>query len=303
MISIKDVKKKFTGAGGVDALTGVTANVSDGSIFGLIGSNGSGKSTLMRIMCGIFRADSGDVLYDGVPIYENYALKQRIVYLSDEQYFLPHATLSDMRAFYRSAYDTFDDQLYMKMTETFGLDRDRKINTFSKGMQKQSALLLGLSVRPKYILCDETFDGIDPVMRQIVRRMIADDVAESGLTAVISTHNLRELEDLTDHICLLHRGAVMLDRELDDMKLTIHKVQAVFDNDDAGAGALRALDIVSHEAQGRLQTFVCRGSEEEINSALAAASPIYSEIIPLTLEEIFISEMEGIGYDAKNIIQ
>ena len=298
MIAVNDIKKSF---GGVNALGGVTTTVSDGSIFGLIGSNGSGKSTLMRIMSGIFVPDAGDVRYDGEPVYENYDLKQRVVYLSDEQYFLPHATLSDMRAFYRSVYDTFDDERFTKMTDMFGLDRDRKINTFSKGMQKQSSLLLGLSVRPKYLLCDETFDGIDPVMRQLVRRMIADDVAENGLTAVISTHNLRELEDLTDHICLLHRGKIMLDRELDDMKLTIHKVQAVFEGDPAEA--LSSLDIISHETHGRLHTFVCRGGEDEINGAIGAASPIYSEIIPLTLEEIFISEMEDIGYDAKSIIE
>lgn len=297
MIYINGVRKNF---GGVDALRGVSATVSDGSIFGLIGSNGSGKSTLMRIMSGIFRADSGDVKYDGQSVYENYILKQRVVYLSDEQYFLPHATLADMRAFYRSVYDTFDDEMYMKMTEMFGLDRDRKINTFSKGMQKQSSLLLGLSVRPKYLLCDETFDGIDPVMRQLVRRIIADDVAENGLTAIISTHNLRELEDLTDHVCLLHRGEILIDRELDDMKLSIHKIQAVFENDPAEA--FGALDMISHETHGRLHTAVCRGSDEDINRTLAAASPIYSEIIPLTLEEIFISEMEVIGYDAKNIV-
>ena len=228
-------------------------------------------------------------------------MKQRVVYLSDEQYFLPHATLDEMRAFYRSAYDNFDDAMYTKMTDAFGLDRTRKINTFSKGMQKQSSLLLGLSVRPKYLLCDETFDGIDPVMRQLVRRMIADDVAENGLTAVISTHNLRELEDLTDHICLLHRGRILLDRELDDMKLSIHKVQAVFDRDPAEA--ISALDVISHETHGKLHIIVCRGGEEEISAALSSASPIYSEIIPLTLEEIFISEMEGIGYDAKNVTE
>ncbi len=298
MIDIKDIKKNF---GGVDALRGVSTKVSDGSIFGLIGSNGSGKSTLLRIMCGVFKPDSGSVLYDGEPVYENYEKKQSIVYLSDEQYFLPHSTLSDMRAFYRSTYDTFDDGLYMKMTDMFGLDRERKINTFSKGMQKQSSLLLGLSVRPKYLLCDETFDGIDPVMRQLVRRMIAESVAEGGLTAIISTHNLRELEDMTDHICLLHRGEIMIDRELDDMKLTIHKVQAVFELDPTEA--LSRLDVVSHETHGRLHTIVCRGGEDEITETLSAASPIYCEVIPLTLEEIFISEMEGIGYDAKKIIE
>ncbi len=298
MISINGVRKSFDD---VEALAGVTTTVADGSIFGLIGSNGSGKSTLLRILSGIYKPDAGVVEYNGEPVYENYAVKQRVVYLSDEQYFLPHATLDEMRSFYRSVYDTFDDDMYMKMTNMFGLNRGRKINTFSKGMQKQSSLLLGLSVRPKYLLCDETFDGIDPVMRQLVRRIIAEDVAENGLTAIISTHNLRELEDLTDHICLLHRGKILIDRELDDMKMTVHKVQAVFEKDPAET--FSALDVISHETHGKLHILICRGSEEEIGNALLAASPVYSEIIPLTLEEIFISEMEGIGYDAKNIIR
>lgn len=298
MISIKDIKKNFDG---VAALDGVSTTVSDGSIFGLIGSNGSGKSTLLRIMSGIYRPDAGEIRYNGEPVYENYNVKQGVVYLSDDQYFLPHATLDEMRSFYRSVYNTFDDRMYTRMTEMFGLDRSRKINTFSKGMQKQSSLLLGMSVRPKYLLCDETFDGIDPVMRQLVRRMIAEDVAENGLTAIISTHNLRELEDLTDHICLLHRGKILIDRELDDMKLSIHKVQAVFEKDPTET--LSSLDMLSHETHGKLHIIVCRGGEEEISSVLSAASPVYSEIIPLTLEEIFISEMEGIGYDAKRVTE
>lgn len=297
MIIIKDIKKEF---GEVKALSSVSTAVGDGSIFGLIGSNGSGKSTLLRLMCGIYMADGGDILYNGESVFENYALKQNIVYLSDEQYFAPHSTLDDMRALYKSAYSKFDDERYIKMTDMFGLDRGRKINTFSKGMQKQSSLLLGMSVRPKYLLCDETFDGIDPVMRQLVRRMIAEDVAENGLTAVISTHNLRELEDLCDHICLMHRGSIVLDRELDDMKVSIHKVQAAFSD---AAPDLTGLDIVSHETRGKLHTIICRGSEEIINEKIESLSPLYSETLPLTLEEIFISEMEDIGYDAGKVLK
>ena len=298
MIEINSVTKTFDS---VKALEDVTTSVGDGSIFGLIGSNGSGKSTLLRILAGIYRPDSGGVAYDGRGVYENYALKQNIVYLSDEQYFLPHATLSDMRKFYRGAYRTFDDSRYMKLCEMFGLDRDRKINTFSKGMQKQSSLLLGLSVHPRWLLCDETFDGIDPVMRVIVRRMIAEDVADCGMTAIVSTHNLRELEDLTDHICLLHRGRIILDRDLDDFKETIHKVQIVFSGDPADV--TDSLDIVSHTAHGRMHTIVCRGREDEIDATLKNVDPVYFELMPLTLEEIFISEMEGLGYDAKAIIE
>lgn len=298
MITIDGITKMF---GSVKALDNVTTKVADGSIFGLIGSNGSGKSTLLRLLSGIYRPDSGKIRYDGEDVYENYALKQRVVYLSDEQYFLPHATLSDMRSFFRSIYDTFDDERYMKMTEMFGLDRDRKINTFSKGMQKQSALLLGLSVRPRWLLCDETFDGIDPVMRGLVRRVIADDVADGAMTAVVSTHNLRELEDLTDHICLLHRGSVILDRELDDVKETLHKIQIVYS--DESTELPPSLDIVSQTSHGRLHTLTCRGSEDEITSVLNAQNPAYCEVIPLTLEEIFITEMEALGYDTKSIIE
>lgn len=297
MIIIKDIKKDF---GEVKALSSVSTAVGDGSIFGLIGSNGSGKSTLLRIMCGIYAPNGGDILYNGESVFENYTLKRDIVYLSDEQYFAPHATLDDMRALYKSAYSKFDDERYKKMTDMFGLERSRKINTFSKGMQKQSSLLLGMSVRPKYLLCDETFDGIDPVMRQLVRRMIAEDVAENGLTAIISTHNLRELEDICDHICLMHKGSIIIDRELDDMKLSIHKVQAAFENT---LPDLSGIDVISHETRGKLHTFICRGSEEMIREKINSASPLYSELIPLTLEEIFISEMEDIGYDAGKVLQ
>ncbi len=296
MIIIKEISKSFTD---VKALDGVSLTVESGSIMGLIGSNGSGKSTLLRAMCGIYKPDEGEILYDGAPVFENYILKQRIVYLSDEQYFAPAATLDDMRELYQSVYDTFDTERYTKMTDMFGLDRSRKISTFSKGMQKQSSLLLGMSVRPDFLLCDETFDGIDPVMRQLVRRMIAEDVADRGLTAIISTHNLRELEDICDHICLLHKGKLVLDRDLDNMKISIHKVQFAVENQNID---LSSLDIISHDVRGRLHSVICRGDADAVDSAVKALSPIYYDMIPLTLEEIFISEMEDIGYDSNKVI-
>ncbi len=296
MIIIKEISKTFTD---VKALEGVSLTVGNGSILGLIGSNGSGKSTLLRTMCGIYMPDSGEILYDGSPVFENYILKQRIVYLSDEQYFAPAATLDDMRELYKSVYDVFDDDRYIKMVNMFGLDKSRKISTFSKGMQKQSSLLLGMSVRPDFLLCDETFDGIDPVMRQLVRRMIADDVADRGLTAIISTHNLRELEDICDHICLLHKGKLILDRDLDNIKLSIHKVQFAVDNQNID---LSSLDMISHEIRGRLHSVICRGEAEAVEETVRSYSPMYYDMIPLTLEEIFISEMEDIGYDASKVV-
>ncbi len=297
MIIIKEIEKTFTD---VKALDGVSLTVGNGSILGLIGSNGSGKSTLLRAMCGIYRPDAGEILYDGVPVYENRTLKQKIVYLSDEQYFAPAATLADMRELYRSVYDEFDDERYKKLSDMFGLDRTRKISTFSKGMQKQSSLLLGMSLCPDFLLCDETFDGIDPVMRQLVRRMIAEDALDRGMTAIISTHNLRELEDICDHICLLHKGKVVLDRDLDNMKLSIHKVQFAVDSQSLD---LSALDIISHEVRGKLHSIICRGEAEAIEKTVESFDPMYREIIPLTLEEIFISEMEDIGYDANRVIK
>lgn len=296
MIIIKEISKKFSD---VQALDGVSMTVGNGSILGLIGSNGSGKSTLLRTMCGIYKPDSGEILYDGAPVFENYDLKQKIVYLSDEQYFAPAATLDDMRTLYTSVYKTFDDERYVKMTELFGLDRGRKISTFSKGMQKQSSLLLGMSLRPDFLLCDETFDGIDPVMRQLVRRMIAEDVADNGLTAIISTHNLRELEDICDHICLLHKGKLVLDRDLDNMKLSIHKVQFATDK---AITDLSGLDVISHETRGRLHSVICRGDADLIEETIKSYAPMYYDMLPLTLEEIFISEMEDIGYDSNKVI-
>ncbi len=298
MIEIEKLTKTFDKVVAVD---NISTSVRDSSIFGLIGSNGSGKSTLLRMLCGIYRPDSGTVLYGGEPVYDNYFLKQSIVYLSDEQYYAPGATLDDMRSLYRSVYNQFDDDRYTKMTDIFGLDRSRKIATFSKGMQRQSALTLGMSLRPKYLLCDETFDGIDPVMRKVVRSLIADDVESSGLTAIISSHNLLELEDICDHICLFHRGSILLDMGLDDAKCSTHKIQVVFSN-DAALEQLSELDIINHDTVGRLHTITCRGDAEEIAEIINESEPQYFEMVPLTLEEIFITEMEGIGYDSSAIL-
>ena len=206
MIKINGVTKYYDT---FKSLDNVTAWISDGSIFGIVGSNGSGKSTLLRIMCGIFRADGGEVLYDEENVYENVALKDKIIYLSDDQFFLPSSTLYDMAKLYASIYSSFSWETYNNLVELFGLPKNRKIATFSKGMQKQSAILLGLSAKPKYLLCDETFDGLDPVMRQLVKRILAEAVAEDGLTAIIASHNLRELEEICDHIGLLHKGGIL----------------------------------------------------------------------------------------------
>lgn len=298
MIKIESATKYFTDVCSLDA---VTMRIPDGSIFGLIGSNGSGKSTLLRAMSGIFALDKGCVLYDGFNIWENTEQKAKLVYLSDEPFFLPHSSIREMRDLYRSLYPTFSDTKFEQLLKVLGLPEHRKINTFSKGMQKQTSVLLGLSVCPKYLFCDETFDGLDPVMRHLVKRILMDDIAERGTTVVIASHNLRELEDVCDHIALLHRGKLLSQRELDDMKLNIQKIQAVF-TDEGAEEKLRTLPLLNLERRGSMYTIVARGTRDELETALQQMHPQFCECIPLTLEEIFISEMEENGYDFHDIL-
>ncbi|MBQ7827315.1 MAG: ABC transporter ATP-binding protein [Clostridia bacterium] len=298
MINISNITKTF---GDVRSLSQITTELHDGSIFGLIGSNGSGKSTLLRIMCGVFDGDTGEVTYDGADVWENTAVKEQIVYLSDEQFFSSGGTIAEMRDLYRSVYASFSLEKYYKLLELFGLDERRKVNTFSKGMQKQASVLLGLSCCPRYLFCDETFDGLDPVMRQLVKRLLAEDVAARGLTVVIASHNLRELEDICDYVGMLHRGELLFVRELDDIKLGIQKVQTALPAPIIRED-LPELDIISMHSQGRLYTIVARGSEDEIAEVIYRQNPSYCEFIPLTLEEIFITEMEDRGYDYSDII-
>ncbi|MBQ9429310.1 MAG: ABC transporter ATP-binding protein [Clostridia bacterium] len=298
MIKIGNVTKYYDT---FKSLDGVSAVIENGSVFGLVGSNGSGKSTLLRVMCGVFRPDGGEVLYDGIPVYENPTLKNEILYLSDEQYFLAGGTLSDMAALYAACYSRFSYEKFHKLLQIFGLDAGRKIQTFSKGMQKQAAILLALAAEPKVLLCDETFDGLDPVMRQTVKKLLADAVAERGLTAVIASHNLRELEDICDHIGLLHKGGILFESEIDTLKDNIHTVQAVFDR-QITAEELKSLGAVSLKQRGSMVTAVVRGTRAEVENKIQALAPNFFEIIPLTLEEIFISEMEERGYDCTKII-
>lgn len=298
MISIQQITKSY---GKIQSLGGVSAEIGSGSIFGLIGSNGSGKSTLLRIMSGVMRPDSGTVLYDDRSVWENVAVKDEIVFLSDEQFLLPGASMDDMQRLYASLYRHFDTARYRELTALFHLDPERKLSTFSKGMKKQASILLALACRPRYLLCDETFDGLDPVMRKLVKKLLAEEVADRGMTPIIALHNLREIEDICDRIGLLHGGAILFERELDDMKRDIHTVQAVFER-SMHESLFAALSPVSFTSRGSLCTLVVRGSEEEVAAKVAAMSPKFFEILPLTLEEIFISEMEVRGYDYSKVL-
>ncbi len=296
MIKIDSITKTFDT---VKSLDNVSLLVENGSIFGLIGSNGSGKSTLLRIMCGVYRPDNGGIFFDGAPVWENAEVKKRMVYLSDDQYLITGSTPADMMRMYRSVYPTFSVEKYKHYMTQFGLDENRRLNTFSKGMQKQVSFILGLSCCTDYLFCDETLDGLDPVMRQTVRHIIASEVAERGMTVVFASHNLKELEDICDHVALLHRGELLFEAGIDDIKRDIHKIQMGVDKSRAEEirEALKQLDTVSIEQRGSLFTIVARGTVPQIDNVILGFKPLFVEYIPLTLEEIFIAEMEERGYE------
>ena len=298
MIEAKNLTKQFDD---IVALDHINAAIRDGSVFGLIGTNGAGKSTFLRTVAGVLKPDEGCVTIDGMEVFENDEAKRRFFYISDEQYFFNNATPRDMMEYYKIAYPAFDGERFHLLMKNFGLLEDRKINTFSKGMKKQLSVICGICAGTEYLLCDETFDGLDPVMRQAVKSLFANDMEERHLTPIIASHNLRELEDICDHVGLLHRGGMLLSKDLDDMKMNIHKIQCVL---PAGLDRtnLQDLDIMTTEQRGSLLTLTVRGQKEEIQARMQSYHPVFFEMIPLSLEEIFISETEVAGYDIKKLI-
>jgi len=299
MIEINNVSKSF---GEVKAVDSIQAVIEEGHVFGLIGTNGAGKSTLMRLMCGVLKADEGSVSVDGEQVYDNPRAKGRLFYISDDQYFFRSGTPKDMLRLYQTYYSGFDEGKWKDMMEKFGLDMGRKINTFSKGMKKQLSVVCGICANTKYLLCDETFDGLDPVMRQAVKAVFVREIEERGLTPVIASHNLRELEDICEYVGLLHKGGILFEKDIDEMKLNIHKVQCVV-KDDAVLGRIKErLDIMTMENRGALYTFTVRGARNEVEQYLEQLSLVFYELLPLSLEEIFISETEVKGYDVKSLI-
>ena len=297
-IEVKGLCKSFDK---IVALKDASTVIQKGSIFGLIGSNGAGKSTFLRLLAGIYRPDAGEILIDGKPVYENEALKQRIFYISDDQFFFPNSNMEEMAQYYATIYEKFSYEQFYQLTETFRLDPTRKLSTFSKGMQKQAHIILALSCQPDFLFCDETFDGLDPVMRQTVKRLLAYAVLDNQMTPIIASHNLRELEDICDHIGLLHQGGVVFDRDLSSLQGDIHKVQCAFSTAKAREDFAH-LDVVTYEQRGNLSILVVRGHADATDGALKAMEPLYYELLPLTLEEIFITEMEVLGYDTEQLI-
>ena len=299
MIELIELEKNFDD---IKAVNHVSLSITDGEVFGLVGTNGAGKSTLLRMISGVIKPDEGIVCLDHRPVYDNPEIKKQIFFVADDQYFLPNSTPEEMADYYEGIYDNFDKERFLKLCGGFGLDVKRRINTFSKGMKKQVAILLGICSGTRYLLCDESFDGLDPVVRQAVKSLMAADMTDRGLTPIIASHNLRELEDICDHIGILHQGGVILSEDLQDMKIKMQKVQCVFANDEDCEKALEGLTVLIHETRGRLHTITIRGEREEVERSFKMGNPVFFEVLPLSLEEIFISETEVVGYDIKKFI-
>lgn len=292
MLEMKNVTKTF---GKFKALDDLSLTVPKGSVYGLVGPNGAGKSTAIRLMTGIYRPDHGTVTMEGMPVYENPVSKARMGYIPDDIFYFPSASMAEMRSFYKGIYPQFDDDLYKRLTEVFRLPQKGPIRRFSKGMQKQAAFHLTICTRPEMLILDEPVDGLDPVMRRQVWSLILSDVAEAGTTVLISSHNLRELEDICDHVGIMDHGKMLLERSLADMQGATHKLQIVGDVPEG-------LDVLHESQTGRLKTLIVRGDAREITLKVSASAPIYFDVLPLSLEEIFIYELGGASYEVKNIL-
>ncbi|MBR5376092.1 MAG: ABC transporter ATP-binding protein [Lachnospiraceae bacterium] len=299
MIEAKNLSKSF---GKIRAVDDVTLSIADGRVFGLIGTNGAGKSTFLRMAAGVLKPDRGTLTIDGNQVFEEPETKKDFFYISDEMYFFPNSTPDAMSSFFERIYPLYDRERYRKLMSDFSLNGRRKINTFSKGMKKQLSIILGLSAMTKYMYCDETFDGLDPVMRQGVKSLFASDMADRGFTPVIASHNLRELEDICDTVGLLHQGGILLSEDLDEVKADIHKLHCVLPKDTDMDAVRKNFEILVEDKKGSVYTFTIRGNEDEIMKKINDYEPLFAEMLPLSLEEIFISETGVTGYDIKKFI-
>jgi len=297
MIEVERVSKQFMD---IEALHDVTLSVHKGSIYGLVGSNGAGKTTLLKILAGIYKQDGGEIAIDSQPVFENNSVKARTAFIPDFLYYFHNYTIQDMATFYSRIYPQWQQERYQKLQEVFNIPVKRRIKTLSKGMQRQVAFWLGLSILPDVMILDEPLDGLDPVMRQKVKSLIIQDVAERAMTVIISSHNLRDLEDICDYIGILHQGKILIQKDLDDLKADVHKVQVAFSGDTPPT-LIQDMHSLYHEKRGSVSILIVRGSYDEIIQQVQAYHPAILDILPLTLEEIFIYEMGDNGYEIKNI--
>ena len=298
MLEVKNVVKTFDG---FRALDGLTMTVPKGAVYGLVGPNGAGKSTIIRHLAGIYRQDSGEVLLDGQPVYENTGAKRRMAVIGDDWYYFPQAGIREMAKFFAGIYPAFSWERYEKLKQVFPLDEKMMLRRMSKGMQKQAAFWLTVCCMPEYLILDEPVDGLDPVMRRQVWSLLLGDVAERGTTVLVSSHNLRELEDVCDHVGILNKGRVLLERSLSDLQDNTVKLQVAYQGVTEPVLPTE-LNILHRSHVGRVYTYIVRGSSQEILRRMQITEPVLLESIPLTLEEIFIYELGGVEYAAKDIL-
>lgn len=298
MIHVQDLTKTY---GKKVVVKHVNLQINKGSIYGLLGSNGAGKTTLLKVIAGIMKQKEGTVLIENEVVFEHAKQKERLIFIPDQPYFFSHYTVKQMAEFYRDFYPNWNEERFNQLQRVFKLDVKSKIHQFSKGMQRQVSFWLALSAMPDYLILDEPFDGLDAVVRKKIKNLIINDVAEREMTVIVSSHNLREVEDICDHIGILHNGQFILEKDLDDLKSDVHKVQVVFE-EEMPEEILESFTVLHKEKRGSVHLLIIRGTHETVDEAIRAANPVVYDLLPLTLEEIFVYEMEGIGYAIENIL-
>ncbi|MCF6408327.1 ABC transporter ATP-binding protein [Pseudalkalibacillus salsuginis] len=298
MIQVHNIAKRLDE---IEALSDVSFTVKKGSIFGLLGSNGAGKTTLLRIVAGILREDQGRVTINKEPIFENTKMKDRMIFIPDTLYFFSQYTIQQMANFYKSIYSEWNEERFQQLREVFDIGLDKKIQKFSKGMQRQVAFWLSMSTMPDLLVLDEPIDGLDPVMRKKVKNLILQDVAEREMTVLISSHNLREIEDICDHVGVLHKGKLLLEKELDDLKSDTQKIQIAFKG-KTPEELFDGIQLLYKEERGSVMLCIVRGQADEVTTHFEKYKPVVFDLLPLSLEEIFIYEMGDVGYAIKNVL-
>ncbi len=298
MIKAENVTMRFDD---FTALNNLSCSIPDSCIYGLVGSNGAGKSTFLRLISGVYKPESGNITIDGAPVWENPEAKQKIVYVPDDLYFLPQSNMDRMAHFYKALYPDFSFERYKNLTATFKLNPKANLNTFSKGMRRQAATILALSTMPQYLFFDETFDGLDPVMRNLVKQVIYNDVMERKTTTIITSHSLRELEDSCDQLALLHKGGIVFESDIQNLKTSLFKVQVGF-HEHYDKEKFEGIEMLSYTQMGSVASFIARGDKDAAAVKLNAMNPVLIDFLPLSLEEVFIYEMEALGYAFKDIL-
>ncbi len=293
MITVNNLVKRFDD---FTALNGITCTIPEGSIYGMVGSNGAGKSTFLRLITGVYKPDGGSVEIDGMPVWENPKAKERFMYVPDELYFIQSANMERMAKLYDTMHSGFDYDRFRTMAYKLQLDTRKSINTFSKGMKRQAAILLALATHPKYIFFDETFDGLDPVVRTVIKEIIYSEITERNATAIITSHSLRELEDTCDQLSLLHKGGLVFERDINDLKTSLFKVQIAL-SQEYDRSAFDGIDILNFSKKGSVSNMIVRGDKQETVAKLNSLMPLLLDVLPLSLEEVFTYEMSALGYD------